>query len=97
MRSTYVADRAMTASRAGPWLRSPPSAAQAHPEPSGRRFWAASARIGPAFGSSAYPVSIGNDGSAAHSDSEASYTATFSWPSMARTNASLLAAMPPPQ
>ena len=44
-----------------------------------------------------YPVSIGSDGSTAHSESEASYTATRSWPSSVSTNASLLAAMPPPQ
>ena len=43
------------------------------------------------------PVSMGASGSLTHSDSEPSYTATLSWPSKARTKASALAAMPPPQ
>ena len=43
-----------------------------------------------------YPVCIGSDGPAAHSDIEASYTATFSYPSNVRTKPSLLAAIPPP-
>ena len=42
-------------------------------------------------------VAIGSVGSAAHSLSELSYTATSSWPSRCSTKASLEAAMPPPQ
>src|SRR5690348_15643759 len=42
-------------------------------------------------------VSIGRVGSAAHSNKEPSYTATLGTPNNVSTNASLLAAMPPPQ
>ena len=44
-----------------------------------------------------YPNCIGRDGSPAHSDIDASYTATFSYPSRVNIKASLLAAIPPPQ
>jgi plasmid stability protein len=42
-------------------------------------------------------VSIGKAGSGAHSNSEPSYTATLLTPNRVSTNASLLAAMAPPQ
>ncbi len=42
-------------------------------------------------------VSIGRVRSAAHSNKEPSYTATLGTPNNVSTNASLLAAMPPPQ
>jgi hypothetical protein len=43
------------------------------------------------------PVTIGLPGSAAHSWSEAVYTATSGWPIRVRANAVADAAMPPPQ
>jgi hypothetical protein len=43
------------------------------------------------------PVSIGSAGSAAHSCSDPSYTATLPWPARVSASASTVAAMPPPQ
>ena len=44
-----------------------------------------------------YPVSMGSVGSFAHSDMDASYTPTLVLPKRVKMNASLEAAIPPPQ